>query len=151
MPQTNPVPKLILLADDDADDRMLFEEALIEIDTRILLNTATDGEELMHMLEKKVRLDPIVIFLDLNMPKKNGFECLKEIKQKDKFKDIPVIVYSTSCQEETINQMYVHGASYYICKPNSFAKLKDSIQHIFLSGFNKLVQQPSLKDFVIAL
>lgn len=150
MPETKTDAAFILLADDDADDRMLFEEALKEVDDTTQLTTAVDGENLMEILEKEHPKNPLVIFLDLNMPKKNGFECLKEIKQTDKLKDIPVIVYSTSCQEESIDKMYEYGASYYICKPNNFKKLKSSIEHIFSVGLNKLFSQPAKKDFVIA-
>lgn len=137
-----------MLADDDADDRLLFEEALKEIDEQSRVSTATDGEDLMNILNQKP--GPSVIFLDLNMPKKNGFECLKEIKRTERLRNIPVIVYSTSCREESINEMYEHGASYYICKPNNFTKLKHSIQHIFSIGVHKLFDQPSKEDFVIA-
>ena len=150
MPQTNAVPKYILLADDDADDRMLFEEAIKEIDKQTQLTTVSDGEELMDILDNSSEPDPLVIFLDLNMPKKNGFECLKQIKQSAKLKSIPVVVYSTSCQEDAINQMYEHGATYYICKPNNFKKLKNSIQHIFSIDLHKILGQPLKKDFVIS-
>ncbi len=139
-----------MLADDDADDRMLFEEALREIDRQTEITTATDGEDLMNILSDQPQTNLAIIFLDLNMPKKNGFECLKEIRQKDKFKHIPVVVYSTSCQEESIDKMYEFGASYYICKPNNFNKLKNSIEHIFSIGLHKLVPQPPKKDFVIS-
>ena len=93
---------------------------------------------------------PLIIFLDLNMPKKNGFECLQEIRKTDKFKDVPVVIFSTSCQQEAINKMYENGASYYICKPNSFLKLKTSIEHILSIGLKHLFLQPAMKDFVIS-
>lgn len=149
MPKTN-APKFIVLADDDADDRLLFEEALREIDDRAHITTATDGEDLMSVLDSRGDANPSIIFLDLNMPKKNGLECLKELKQMEKFKDIPVVVYSTSCQEDSIDTMYEHGASYYICKPNNFAKLKNSIQQVFTLGLGRFFRQPPKEDFVIA-
>ena len=150
MSQITLLPNLIMLADDDADDRLLFEEALKEIDRQTEITTATDGEELMNLLSQELQKNLSVIFLDLNMPKKNGFECLQEIRQKDKLKHIPVVVYSTSCQGESIDKMYEFGASYYICKPNNFNKLKNSIEHIFSIGLHKLFPQPSKEDFVIA-
>lgn len=150
MPETN-APKFIVLADDDADDRLLFEEALKEIDARAHITTATDGEDLMSVLDRRSDPNPYIIFLDLNMPKKNGLECLKEIKQTEKFRDVPVVVYSTSCQEDSIDTMYEYGASYYICKPNNFSKLKHSIQQVFTLGLNRFFRQPAKEDFVIAL
>ena len=142
---------LILLAEDDADDRLLFREALNEIDSNTSLSTVSDGEELMKALYKTNQDDiPLIIFLDLNMPKKNGFECLQEIRKTDKFKDVPVVIFSTSCQQEAINKMYENGASYYICKPNRFLKLKTSIEHILSIGLKHLFLQPAMKDFVIS-
>jgi len=142
--------KTILLADDDADDRMLFEEALKEAVHQSELTTATDGEHLMEILHKMKPRNPDVIFLDLNMPLNNGFECLKKIKESDKFKNIPVIIYSTSCQQESIQKTYDQGASYYICKPNTFLKLIKSIRHIFSIHPESLNMRPSIEDFVIA-
>lgn len=101
--------KTIYLADDDADDRMLFEEALKEVTHSSKLTTAKDGEHLMEILNDSPPGNPDVIFLDLNMPLKNGFECLKQIKASDQFKDIPVIVYSTSCQQESIQKCMTRG------------------------------------------
>ncbi len=149
MTSTTHPPKSIFLADDDPDDRMLFEEALKEVDQHSELTMAHDGEHLMDILESKVPPTPNVIFLDLNMPKKNGLECLKEIKQTERFKDIPVVVFSTSCQQNAINQMYEHGASYYICKPDSFQKLKKSLNQLFSLDWHT-VKKPSMQEFVIA-
>lgn len=141
----------ILLAEDDADDRLLFREALNEVNANTCLSTVVDGEELMKTLHKNIQAEtPLIVFLDLNMPKKNGFECLQEIRKTAKFKDVPIVVFSTSCQQEAINKMYENGASYYICKPNSFLKLKTSIEHILSIGLKHLFPQPSMKDFVIS-
>jgi CheY-like chemotaxis protein len=149
MTLTDNALKCIFLADDDVDDRMLFIEALKEIDEETQIITADDGEHLMAILDKKVPPKPTVIFLDLNMPRKNGLECLKEIKINPKFEDIPVVVVSTSCRQEAISQMYAHGASYYICKPDSFLKLKQSIQQIFAVDWSKF-KLPTIEEFVIA-
>ncbi|HMJ46386.1 MAG TPA: response regulator [Ferruginibacter sp.] len=146
----NSLTKTILLADDDADDRLLFEEALKEVAEYSKLTTAKDGEHLMEILHTRKEGTPDVIFLDLNMPLKNGFECLRQIKESHIFKDIPVIVYSTSCQHESIQKTYEQGASYYICKPNTYQKLIKSIQHIFSVQPADLNSKPPFEDFVIA-
>ncbi|GLU54631.1 response regulator [Dyadobacter frigoris] len=122
--------KYIFLVDDDEDDCLLFEDALREVCDMTELRTANDGMELMDILENKMPPTPDVIFLDLNMPKKNGYECLTEIRKEAKFKDIPVVIFSTSGEEEIINRLYDEGADYYIKKPGSFSKLKLAIQHI---------------------
>src|ERR1022692_2297556 len=88
----------VLLADDDKEDRMLFEQALKEIPIATKLTTVKDGEELMEYLSKNTPdskgID--IIFLDLSMPRKTGFECLPEIKENEKLKDISIVVFSTS-------------------------------------------------------
>ena len=122
--------KYIFLVDDDEDDCLLFEDALREVCDTTELRTANDGVELMDILENKMPPTPDVIFLDLNMPKKNGMECLTEIRNDRKFKDIPVVIFSTSGEEETINRLYDQGANFYIKKPGSFPKLKQAIQYI---------------------
>ncbi|WP_159466953.1 response regulator [Dyadobacter sp. 3J3] len=122
--------KYIFLVDDDEDDCLLFKDALKEVCDTTELRTANDGIELMDILENKMPPTPDVIFLDLNMPKKNGFECLSEIRKDLKFKHIPVVIFSTCGEEETINRLYDEGANCYIKKPGSFSKLKMAIQYI---------------------
>lgn len=128
MTQQAKSPKNIFLADDDADDCLLFEEALREICTDSSLTTASDGIELMEIL----RTDslPDVIFLDLNMPRKNGFECLTEIRQNTALSNIPIVIFSTTAQPEAVTNVYEKGANYFVCKPNTFQLLKNTIQHV---------------------
>ena len=83
------------LADDDADDCVFFKEALEELPVNSTLKTVNDGEQLMICSIQKEPF-PDILFLDLNMPRKKGFECLAEIKRNEKLKSLPVIVYSTS-------------------------------------------------------
>lgn len=139
------------MADDDADDCLLFEDALREISQQTLLTTANDGIELMDILETRVPPPPDVIFLDLNMPRKNGFECLTEIKHTEKFKNIPVVIFSTSSQPEAINKVYEQGANYYICKPGSFSKLKLVIQKVLSIDWNQNNYPRNKENFLITL
>src|ERR1017187_552055 len=89
-------PIKILFADDDADDRFFFDKALKEIPIANHLTSVNDGEQLMNYLSGNSENIPDILFLDLSMPRKNGFECLVEIRQNEKFKDIKVIMFSTS-------------------------------------------------------
>lgn len=120
----------IYLADDDEDDCMLFQEALEEVNEKIDLTVSRDGEELMKTFDKKVPPPPQVLFLDLNMPRKSGFECLKEMKQNEKLKDIPVVVFSTSADLEYIEKTFQGGANYYARKPGTFVLLKKLIEKV---------------------
>ncbi|MDQ6481942.1 response regulator [Dyadobacter sp. LHD-138] len=128
--------KYIFLADDDEDDCLLFEDALREVSASTALTMANDGAELMTILGKLVP-PPDVIFLDLNMPKKNGFECLAEIRSSENLKDIPVVIFSTTGEEGTIDRLYEQGANYFIKKPGSFPKLKMAIQQILAIDWTK--------------
>lgn len=119
---------LVLLADDDNDDCLLFQEALEELPLSTHLTIVHDGEQLMELLKKKINRLPHVLFMDLNMPRKNGFECLTEIKLNIKMQQLCVIISSTSSKKEIVNLVYENGAQYYICKPPEFSKLKKIIQ-----------------------
>lgn len=116
-------PLIIFLADDDADDRAMFEEVLMEIDSSIQLTCAEDGMKLLQLLDPKVNALPHLIFLDLNMPNKNGKECLDEIRRSDRLKDIPIIIYSTSSSPKDINDTFEKGANLYVRKPSSYGEL----------------------------
>lgn len=129
--------KYIFLADDDEDDCLLFEDVLREVSASTELTMANDGVELMTILGTLVPPPPDVIFLDLNMPRKNGFECLAEIRNSQSLKDIPVVIFSTAGEEEAIDRLYEQGANYFIKKPGSFSKLKMAIQQILAIDWTK--------------
>ena len=118
----------LLLADDDMDDCIFFKEALEKLLPSTHLTTVHDGEQLMHLLLKETYELPHVLFLDLNMPRKNGFECLSEIKLNKKLKQLPVIIFSTSLDQKVVNLLYKNGAQYYIRKPAEFSQLKKIIE-----------------------
>lgn len=119
----------ILLADDDTDDCIFFKQALDELALPTHLTTVNDGEQLMNYLSENSEHIPDVLFLDINMPRKNGIECLAEIKKNKKLKDLPVVMFSTSNEWNTINMLFKTGAHVYIHKPGDFSQLKQLIHH----------------------
>ncbi len=119
----------ILLADDDTDDCTFFKEALEDLKLSTHLTIVHDGEELMQLLEHEKKSLPDVLFLDINMPRKNGFECLSEIRHNKKLKDLPVVMFSTSNSIDKISAIFKIGAHVYIHKPGDFAQLKEVISH----------------------
>ena len=130
-------PNVILLADDDADDRELTREALAESRLSNQLHEVTDGEALMnYLLHRGDYADvhrsprPGLILLDLSMPKKNGREVLAEIKADPQLRQIPVIVMTTSSAEDDVCGSYDLGASSYITKPVSFSRLVEMMRAI---------------------
>ncbi|WP_026728169.1 response regulator [Flavobacterium denitrificans] len=139
----------ILLADDDEDDCSFFEEALEELDLPVTLVTVHDGVQLMDYLKANTANLPDILFLDLNMPRKNGHECLKEIKEISEYVTLPVIIFSTSLDIEIVDLMYQKGATHYIRKPGEFAKLKTVISNALSATVQNNLQQPVREQFVL--
>ena len=141
----------ILLADDDPDDCLFFKEALAGSLLTTHLTTVPDGEYLMEMLMNSTDAISDVLFLDLNMPRKNGFECLSEIKLNGKLKSLPVIVFSTSFEQEVVNLLYDNGAQYFIRKPSEFSQFKKIIQQAITLIAEDDKSQPTKENFVVTL
>ena len=141
-------PKSILLAEDDPDDRDLFLEAIGLIDPTIEVATVENGERLMDYLKQSVQI-PDCIFLDLNMPKKNGAECLKEIRENEVTQKIPVIIYTTSLSLKDIDETFRRGASCFIRKPASFKELMQLLERYLTSSFKNANQHRMKGNFVL--
>lgn len=131
--------KIILLADDDWDDTEMFCEALAEIDTEIICLSAENGEEALKLLQKEDKL-PSVIFLDLNMPIMNGWECLKKIKAEERYAGIPIIMISTSSHKNDMETAENLGAICYFVKPTNFKDLKQILQFIASNLENGIIE-----------
>ena len=140
--------KHIFLADDDEDDRLLFKDAIDELKLPVMITTVSDGEQLMKCLSKVEPKLPDAIFLDLNMPRKNGFTCLKEIKSSKSLFVIPVIIFSTSYEPGIAQLLYDQGAHYYIRKPADFGELKEVIDRTFALLQETTIQPPKEKFLV---
>ena len=137
--------------DDDPDEHLLFEDALKEIKDAPKLSYARDVQQLMQFLSNEKAALPAIIFLDLNMPRMNGFECLQEIRKSTKLNKIPVVIFSTTSQSQAIDKVYEQGANYYIRKPNTFSMLKEVIERMLeidWSGNNKDTN-PSKENFIV--
>lgn len=143
------MPLHIVLTDDDKDDCLLFIEALQELNLSVELETLHDGEQLMQWLGRKKNKLPDIIFLDLNMPRKNGFECLTEIKSNEKLKSVIVIIISTSYEEDILNLLYKNGAQYYLVKPSDFSELKALISKVLALTMERNSFRPPRDQFVL--
>lgn len=120
----------IALADDDEDDRMLFQEVIEEISIKTDLSLFNNGQELMNYLNRPNIVLPNLVFLDLNMPIKNGMQCLQEIRTNPALNEVSIAIYSTSSSEKDIEDTFVKGANIYLNKPNNFIKLRKSVEKI---------------------
>jgi CheY-like chemotaxis protein len=140
----------ILLADDDPDDQMLFKDAVSELvlETPVKLHLVNNGNELMEYLQEPLNPLPSLLFLDLNMPVKNGFECLYDIRQNPSLKNITVVIYSTTGNSLEIDDLYKKKADLFLNKPNSFSELETSLKQIIDLGIKRKIVQPGKANFV---
>ncbi len=142
------IPLQILLADDDLDDRYFFDKVLEALPILTHLTTVDDGEKLMTYLSENLKTLPDILFLDLNMPRKKGFECLFEIKNNNKLKKIPVIVYSTFVDKDMADLLYKGGADFYIPK-TSLIELEKALKHILHLLTENKFSHPARERFVL--
>ena len=128
-----PMPMTILIADDDADDRMFLEQAMRQNGYQQGIQFVEDGEDLMAYLRRQGRYNeqnapwPNMLILDLNMPRKNGFQALAEIKDDPKLRRLPVIVMTTSSADEDIARTYNSGVNSFVTKPFNFNRLVEMV------------------------
>jgi CheY-like chemotaxis protein len=115
--------RTFLLADDDPDDVAMFQEALSIIDPNINFYFAKDGKAALEKLKDKNLEEPDIIFLDINMPVMNGWECLAQIKLNDEYRYIPVVIYSTASHQKEIDKAFDLGALCFFTKPTDFKQL----------------------------
>ncbi|MND65062.1 Response regulator rcp1 [compost metagenome] len=131
------LPVTILIAEDDPDDRLLTREAFSESRPANRVDFVHDGEELLDYLNHRPPYDdaqryprPGLILLDLNMPRMDGREALRALKAEPRLRDIPVVMLSTSCDEEDIRRSYADGVNSFISKPASFNGLLDVVRSL---------------------
>jgi CheY-like chemotaxis protein len=128
---------VVLVADDDPDDRFLMEEALLETGSCVDLRFVEDGEELMHYLLRSGKYTdlglsprPVLILLDLNMPRKDGRQALLEIKADPDLQGIPVAIWTTSQEREDKVYCQNAGADIFVTKPALYTELVNSVRNL---------------------
>ena len=122
--------KVVYYIEDDKDDQDIFKSVLKEVDEHISLVIFDGGEEFLNSIKKTKSL-PDVVFLDLYMPIIDGFSCLKELKNTPRYKDIPVIIYSSEFDKNKIDTVMKIGVNGYIIKPYNYKNLKSSLEGVF--------------------
>jgi CheY-like chemotaxis protein len=127
MEKNSPLFNHVLLADDDRDHGFLFKHILNQVDPFKTLTIVHDGEELMAFLSQQT---PDLLFLDLNMPCKNGLECLVEIRERLKLTGLPIVVYTSSTHMTDIQKSYLHQADLYMVKPFNSFHLRNALESV---------------------
>jgi CheY-like chemotaxis protein len=132
--------------DDDPEEFELFETAMAEVRPGVNL-VHSDG--CSNLLDAVVEHNPDIVFIDINMPAINGIECLKDIRSKKEFRDLPIIMYSTSNSRIHIQQSFENNANFYIVKPHSLRGIREALEKVIDIDW-KSNTKPSLNNFVIA-
>lgn len=146
----NDEPVKVMLADDDKDDQEVFHDALKETDVPAELTTVDNGQELIDKLKDPSVPNPDIIFLDINMPVKNGLDCLEEIKTDETLKDIPTVILSTSDNVKDVEQTFNAGANLYVPKPFSFRNMVLLLKKIFMLKWAGALFKPRRKSFLMS-
>jgi CheY-like chemotaxis protein len=151
--QTHPTMKTgtevlnVLFVDDDADEFYLFNEAIEQSEQQVNMTRAKDGNDLMKILSTGNY--PDIIFMDLNMPYKDGLETLVELKSSSAFQNIPVIIFSTTSNSTQINTCYEQGANMYVVKPESFDQITNMVTKVFALDWKTKASPTSFSNFVL--
>jgi len=139
----------LFLAEDDDDDSHFFQRAVREIPVAVDLIRARDGVELMDLLQASGK--PDFVFLDINMPRKNGFQCLSEIRANSTYTDLPVIVFSTTSADDLVARMYSMGANAFIIKPINFKKWRVLIERAITTDWSTYKPGAGLDGFILTV
>ncbi|HWB27961.1 MAG TPA: response regulator [Chitinophagaceae bacterium] len=140
----------IFLADDDADDRFFLKQAFSKAKIPAKLTEVEDGQQLTDLLDGiSDPPPPDIIFLDINMPCKNGITCLREIRKSQKYDAIPVVMFSTSLHQKDIQETYDYGASRYIDKTTFFGEQEVMLNKLFSRGWQTSLLNPAKDQYVL--
>lgn len=140
----------VVLADDDKDDQEIFEDALAEANIPADLKKVDNGQQLIDHLKDPTEPNPDIIFLDINMPVKNGKEVLAEIKADETLKEIPTVMLSTSDNPKDVDDTFHAGANLYVQKPFSFRSLIILLKKIFMLKWAGVLFKPFRKTFFLS-
>ncbi|MDQ3015777.1 MAG: response regulator [Bacteroidota bacterium] len=147
----NQNPLHILLADDDEDDKLIFRDAINEVKVKTTLTLVNDGVQLMEYLQSIDGELPAIVFLDLNMPRKGGIECLREIRNDSNLKNLSIAIYSTSASEQDIEDTFIKGANVYIKKPSDFNTLVKVLEEVITINWQYHTSDLNKENFVLSI
>jgi CheY-like chemotaxis protein len=136
----------VLIAEDDDDDYFIFSVAAAETSYKVLVTRAENGDILLKQLEREL---PDIVFLDMLMPVLDGHYCLKAIRANKRYDSVPVIVYTSLKDLESVEYCYREGSNLFVMKPDSFSDLRVILERILSIDWKKSMYYPPRKDFVI--
>jgi CheY-like chemotaxis protein len=136
----------VVLAEDDKDDVLIFELAIEKARILINLRHAIDGDKLFLLLKEAI---PDIIFLDINMPCKDGVTCISEIRQNPEYNHVPVIMYTSYNHSQKVEAAYKNGANFYLLKTESIVDLAENLKRIFTVEWKRYMYYPPINQFIV--
>ena len=146
MEKLDQAAKQVMIAEDDDDDFMVFSVAIKETSYKVLIIRAEDGNLLLKLLEENI---PDILFLDLNMPCKDGKECLKVIRASRRYDSLPIIIYSSLSDLTSIEYCFREGSNLYMVKPTDYGELKTALERILTVNWSKTLYFPQRENYVV--
>ncbi len=143
---TELITKDILLAEDDKDDVEIFDTALKQLDISYMLRNAQNGEMLFVLLKERI---PYILFLDIDMPCKDGMACIMEIRKNREYDKLPVIMYTSHMADKIIEECYRNGANMFLAKTTTFNELTTKLKKIFSIDWQDYLHYPPRDQFVM--
>lgn len=128
----------IFYTDDDIDDIDMFTDVALELDSSTIIHTYNSGNKLLHALDNPPP-NPTMLFLDLNMPGLTGFDILRKLRADEIFKDLPIVIFSTSSDAVSIANARKFGANFFVTKSANFLKFRKSIEHVLAINWDTFV------------
>ncbi len=140
---------IIAITDDDMDDREIFLEVCNAACPDINVLVFENGDHLLQHLKNPEKTDPAILFLDINMPKVNGFDCLRKIRESQEFDKLCIIMYSTSVSQADVNKAKELGADGFLQKPCNYSRLMKSIEKILETDWTDPCAEIHQSNFLI--
>jgi len=138
----------ILLVDDDKDDCNFFQEALKETGLNATVRIINESTAILEQVPDGTGSLPNLIFLDLNMPNIDGIECLRKIRKDENLKDTPVIIFSTACRTNDVEETFAIGANMYVQKPSAFSLLTKTLKKLLMLDWKKYLNDRQRSNYV---
>lgn len=137
----------ILLAEDDSEDVLIFETALKDAEIKYVLRHAEDGDALFLLLKDRI---PYILFLDINMPCKDGVACIAEIRKNREYDHLPIVMYTSNLSTKLVDECFEKGANLYLAKAFTFATLTQNIKKVFAIEWEDYLHYPPKHAFVLS-
>jgi CheY-like chemotaxis protein len=136
----------VVIADDDRDDFDILQDVIKSLPLQLIVTQADNGEILMQLIHSRI---PDLLFLDLVLPRKDGRACINEIRSNRKFDNMPIIIYTSKRDLESVEFCFRSGTNLYVYKPDTYGGIVDIVQKIFAIDWKKISYYPTMNNYIL--